>query len=133
MLDYLRQHFATTLNEELASCIGVSQRTMSRKARELGLKKNPEFLDAVLGEHRKMAHVAHKRKGYPGSFKKGQHANPAGEYKTGHRITDEQAAKKREGMRRWYRLHPAEAKAKAMKGWETRRKNITGTGTGMLF
>ena len=33
MLDYLRKHYPTTLNEELAGCLGVSQRTMIRKAR----------------------------------------------------------------------------------------------------
>ena len=32
MIDYLRRHFATTLNDELAGCLGVSRRTMIRKA-----------------------------------------------------------------------------------------------------
>ena len=123
MLDYLRSHFATTFNEELAACIGVSQRTMVRKARELGLHKKPEWLAAVWDEHRMIGQAVCKSKGYPGSFQKGNRANPAGEFKPGHRLTDEQTAKKSDKMRRWYRLHPAEAKAKAMKGWETRRRN----------
>lgn len=42
MIADLRRWFPTTLNEELAGILGVSQRTMIRKARELGLQKNPE-------------------------------------------------------------------------------------------
>jgi hypothetical protein len=122
MVDYLRRHFATTLNEELAGCIGVSQRTMIRKARELGLQKDCEWLAAVWNERRKEAHIILRTKGYPGRIEKGQHRNPAGEYKPGHRPTPEQAERKRESMRRWYRQHPAEAKAKAAKAWETRRR-----------
>jgi hypothetical protein len=35
MIDYLKRNFATTLNDELAEWLGVSLRTMVRKAREL--------------------------------------------------------------------------------------------------
>lgn len=125
MLDYLRRHFATTLNEELAGCIGVSQRTMIRKAHELGLRKDAEWLIAIWNERRKEANVVSRQKGYPGGFKKGQHANPDGEFKPGHRLTPEQAARQRDGMRRWYRLHPDEAKAKAEKTLNTRRKGCS--------
>ncbi len=125
MVDYLRRHYATTLNEELAGCIGVCQSTMRRKARELGLEKDAEWLKGVWNERRKVAQVMHKRLGHPGSFKKGQHTNPTGEFKPGHRFTPEQAERRRESMRRWYRLHPDEAKAKAAKAWETRRLKQT--------
>ena len=81
MLDYLRQHFPTSLNEELAGCLGVSVRTLIRKARELGLSKNPRWLKAVWDERRKWAHIEARRKGYPGSIKPGQHLSPATEFK----------------------------------------------------
>lgn len=81
MLDLLRQHFPTTINEELAGIIGVSLRTMVRKARELGLQKDPQWLKAIWDERRLMARAEAKRKGYPGSWKKGQHPSPATEFK----------------------------------------------------
>lgn len=121
MLDYLRRHFPTTLNEELAACLGVSQRTMIRKARELGLEKDPEWLTAVWDERRRLAHVISKRKGYPGGFKKGERANPDGEFKPGRKPSAEEIAKKSEQMKQWYRRHPIEARAKALKAWETRK------------
>lgn len=123
MLDYLRQHYATTLNEELAGCLGVSPRTMIRKARELGLEKDPAWLSAVWDERRKMAHVISKRMGYPGGFAKGQRANPAGEFKPGEPRSEEMRRRQGDGMKRWYKRHPREASAKALKAWETRRRN----------
>lgn len=122
MTDYLRRHFSTTLNEDLAEWLGVSLRTMIRKARELGLEKDKDWLRRIWEERRLMAHMSARRKGYPGCFKKGERANPAGEFKPGHKPTEEQRAKKSASMKRWYRLHPAEARAKARKAWETRRK-----------
>ena len=83
MTDFLKTHFATTLNEELAGCLGVSIRTIVRKARELGLTKDKTWLDGIWDERRVMAHAESKRKGYPGTFKKGQHASPATEFKKG--------------------------------------------------
>lgn len=44
MIDTLKRDFATTLNEELAGVLGVSIRTMIRKARELGLEKDRQWL-----------------------------------------------------------------------------------------
>ena len=84
MLDLLKQNFHNTLNEELAGMLGVSVRTMIRKARELGLTKNKQWLDAVWDERRLMAHAVSKRMGYPGSIKPGQHLSPATEFKKGH-------------------------------------------------
>ena len=81
MLDYLRDHFATTFNEELAGCLGVSQRTMIRKARELGLQKDNNWLANVWNQRRMWARMASRRKGYPGTFQKGQHASRATEFK----------------------------------------------------
>lgn len=122
MLDYLRQHYATTLNEELAGCLGVSVRTMIRKARELGLKKDPEWLAAVWEERRQLAHIASKRMGNPGSFKKGFRNNPDGEFKKGHKESEEMRARRIEKLKKWYRMNPAKLTERARRAWETRRR-----------
>ena len=44
-LDYLTANFATTFNKDLAAALGCGWRTVIRKARELGLEKEPGFLD----------------------------------------------------------------------------------------
>lgn len=71
MLYWLRRYFATTLNDELAGQLGVSKRTMLRKAAELNLTKDKKWLTDVWNERRLMAHASAKRKGYPGCFKPG--------------------------------------------------------------
>lgn len=71
MIADLKRYFPTTLNEELAGILNVSQRTLTRKARELGLAKDTGWLRAIWEERRLMAHVESKRLGYPGSFQKG--------------------------------------------------------------
>ena len=81
MLDLLRQHFPTTLNDELAGMLGVSKSALARKARELELKKDPDWLHAVYEERRIMAHVVAKRLGYPGRIQKGEHRSPSTEFK----------------------------------------------------
>lgn len=43
-LKLLRSFFPTMFNRPLAKWIGVSMRTLNRKARELGLEKKPGFL-----------------------------------------------------------------------------------------
>lgn len=124
MIDYLKRHFARTLNEELAGCLGVSQRTMLRKARELGLRKDREWLRAVYREHGRLASAVSKKMGYPGGWKKGQHPNPATEFKPGHVLSDEAKRKQAESMRRWYETHPIEKRQKARKAAETRKQRI---------
>lgn len=123
MLDYLSRHYPTTLNEELADCLGVSVSTMIRKARQLGLEKDKQWLAEVWDERRRMAHAINKRKGYPGGFKKGERANPDGEFKKGRTPSAEETAKRKESMKQWYVNHRAKAREKALKAWETRRNN----------
>lgn len=124
MLDYLRRHFATTTNEELAGCLGVGQRTVVRKARELGLRKDQQWLRALWDDHRMMAQSAARRKGNPGTFRKGVRNNPAGEFKPCRKPTEEEIAKRSASMRRWYRHNPDKASAKSRKAWETRRRRL---------
>ena len=121
MLAYLRRHFSTTLNEELAGCLGVSQRTMVRKARELGLEKDPSWLSGIWDERRLMAHAASRSKGYPGRFRKGVRSYPEGEFKPGRKPSPEERARMSEAMRLWYLRNPDKARLKARKAAETRR------------
>jgi hypothetical protein len=121
MLDYLRRHYPTTLNEELAGCLGVSQSTLNRKARELGLKKDPAWLHQVWEERRKMGQIVSRKRDHPGSFKKGTHNSPATEFKPGHQPSPEVKRKQSESMRRWHRMNPGAARARALKAKESRR------------
>ena len=125
MLDYLKRNFPRTLNDDLAEWLGVSKRTVCRKARELGLQKDKEWLAAIWEERRKMAHMVSRSKGYPGGFRKGEHPYTEGEFKPGHRLTEEQQAIIVEKTRRWYRQNPTKVREKALKAWATRRKNLT--------
>lgn len=80
---WLRDHFATTLNKDLAAHFGCSQETVHRWARAMGLKKDPEWFRTILLERcRMMAAVNrgpgnHGKKnlliyGQPHRFRKGQ-------------------------------------------------------------
>lgn len=83
MLRAIKTKFPTTFNKELAAELGVSWRTLVRKARELGIEKEPGFLDKRRKEITCMAQDARpenptkEQKGFaiPGSekywFKKG--------------------------------------------------------------
>ena len=123
MLDYLKQHYATTLNEELAGCLGVSPRTMIRKARELGLEKDKAWLHGVYEERRRMAMSAYKRKGCPNAFRKGVRSSPATEFKKGHTESEETKTKRIAAVKRWCRMNPEKVMQRALKTAETRRRN----------
>ena len=122
MLDVLRRLFPVTKNSELAEILEVSMSTMIRKARQLSLEKNPEWLAGVWNENRHLAQVSARKKGNPGAFRKGEHANPEGEFRKGQVRPEELQLKIREGLKRHYRLHPTSGHNRAMKAWETRRR-----------
>lgn len=71
MLSILRRYFANTKTEEVAGMLGVSHRTVIRKARELGLEKDESFLRQVWDENRLLAQVKVKREGVANGFPKG--------------------------------------------------------------
>ena len=81
MVDDLKAMYPTTLNEDMAHIVGVSVRTMIRKARELGLRKDAEWLLGVWNDRRMVAHCVNKVHGNSGMFKKGCHASPSTEFK----------------------------------------------------
>lgn len=87
MLDMLRAEFPTSLNKKLSCKIGVSVRTMIRKARELGLEKvetfmtdnQKEIIDAIKFGQR----VSHNTGWHKTQFQKGCNPNEYS-FKPGH-------------------------------------------------
>lgn len=79
---WLRDHFATTLNKDLAAHFCCSQETVHRWARAMGLKKDPEWFRTILLERVRMMAAANRGEGNRGKsnlmngaktrFKKGQ-------------------------------------------------------------
>ena len=47
MLSDLKRHYATTKNKDLTDLLGVSMRTINRKAKELGLEKDKAWMIEV--------------------------------------------------------------------------------------
>lgn len=114
MLDDLRSMYPNTFNYELAHILGVSSRTMIRKAMELGLKKDREWLTGVYRENVRVACCLNKVHGNNGQFKKGVRSSPDTEFKSGtHKpLTDEQEAKRRESLKRSWCLRRAKERRK---------------------
>ena len=46
-LEWLKENFGSTKNQELANELGTSPRSITRMARELGLWKTKEFISAM--------------------------------------------------------------------------------------
>lgn len=83
MIEDLRRWYPNSKNEELAGILSVSVRTMVRKARELGLYKDREWMRAISRQNVHQAQVFSRIHGYPGSIQKGEHRSPATEFKPG--------------------------------------------------
>ena len=62
MLSDLKRHYPTTKNKELAELLGVSERTLVRKARELGIGKKPEWLASVSRTNGFIGYLEYKSK-----------------------------------------------------------------------
>lgn len=114
MVDDLKAMYPTTLNEDMAHIVGVSVRTMIRKARDLGLEKDREWLTGVYRENVRVACCLNKVHGNKGQFKKGVRSSPDTEFKTGRMkpLTDEQEAKRRESLKRSWCLRRAKERRK---------------------
>ena len=123
MLDDLRRLYATTKNEDLADILGVSMRTVIRKARELGLQKDPVWQHGNTMRHLKMMQLENMVHGIKSPFQKGVHYSPETEFKPGHQESHEVKAKRIASVKEWYRKHPFAAKKKAAKALETRKLN----------
>ena len=105
-LAILREYFPTMFNDALAKWIGCSQRTLSRKAAELGLKKVDNFAQVRAEGIAERISAAQKKTYADGRvplFKKGVRNNPAGEFKPGHRYEGEIEAERIAKIRRTFR------------------------------
>lgn len=107
-LKLLRTYFPIMFNRPLAKWIGVSMRTLIRKARELGLEKKPGFLEE---RRRDIQHLAGEAirlsENKSTRFKRGVHNNPAGEFKPGHVESPETKAKRREALKYAWKVRKA--------------------------
>lgn len=65
MLSFLRRLYPTTKNQELASLFGISLRTLNRKAAELELKKDDEWMKKMSGFNCFLATVKNRTNGHP--------------------------------------------------------------------
>ncbi len=115
MLDDLRRLYPTTTNENMEDILGVGRRTLIRKARELGIEKDAEWMrqKTMLGV--KAMHLSNRIHGNKGTFKKGVRNCPEHEFKPGHKLTEEQKARQRESLRRWCIQHPVEVQRRSEK------------------
>ena len=123
MLDDLKRLYATTKNEDLVDILGVSQRTLIRKARELGLYKDAAWQHEISMKHVKMAQLTNSIKGVKTAFKKGCHFCPENEFKPGHKESEDSKQKRLKSLRKWCLQHPRELKERGRKIWETRKRN----------
>ena len=60
MISELKRYYPTTKNSELADYFGVSQRTINRKAAELGLTKSKQFIADVSKDNEYLARIKQK-------------------------------------------------------------------------
>lgn len=81
MIDDLKRMFPDHLNHDVAEFLGVSPRTVIRKARELGLNKDGEWLRKIWDDRRRQAHMVSRLMGYPGAIQPGEHRSRATEFK----------------------------------------------------
>lgn len=65
MLSLLRRLYPTTKNQELASLFGISLRTLNRKASELELKKDDEWMKKMSVFNSFFATVKNRTNGHP--------------------------------------------------------------------
>lgn len=122
MLDNLKRFFPTTKNDDLVDILGVSKRTLIRKARELGIEKDPEWQHTNTMRALKIAQVLNWSRDYPNRPPKGYHFNPEGEFKKGHTQSKEIVEKRTESLRLYYKNNPFEAKKRGKKISETKKR-----------
>lgn len=121
MLSYLKRHYATTKNDDLVEYLGVSKRTMIRKARELGLEKDHEWFAQVSRENLGIALVACRAMGWPSKFKKGVRTHHNGEFQKGHKFSGELEEKRIAAIKRYFLRNPQKVKDRANKAAATRK------------
>lgn len=103
----IRTYFPTMFNKPLAKWIGCSERTLIRKARELGLEKVENFNEVRADDISRLLSDAVKKAYAEGrivsQFKKGVNNNPECEFKPGHKFSEEIEEARKEKIRRTFR------------------------------
>lgn len=69
---FLREHYSNTENIELAQALGLSLRTLIRRARELNLEKSKEFVSKKNRDNLMIMRAKNIKNGNSGMFKKGR-------------------------------------------------------------
>lgn len=83
-IEYLRQHFHNCSNASIVAATGVSERTIQRKAKALGLVKDPDYIAQIARDgllEIDYLRLIGRKMGPP----KGLRCNPKGEFRKGHR------------------------------------------------
>ena len=80
MEDDLTRLFPVTRNEDLVEHFGMSMRTISRKAAQLGLRKHPDYIHHMSRSNLKKARLATLLHHNSGCIRKGQHLSPDTEF-----------------------------------------------------
>lgn len=108
-LKILKDHYANMFNKPLAAWVGVSVRSLIRKARELGLEKRAGFLDDRRKDIQTLAKEGMKRsnKIVKTRFKKGVRNNPSGEFKPGHVESQETKARRSAALKHAWKVRKA--------------------------
>ncbi len=119
--DKLRELFSYEFNDDVAKALKVSPRSVTRRARELGLEKAPDFREVKADElSRRLKKGIKNGKPSPTKFKKGKELTGQ-PFKKGHRLTAEQERKRSDSMKKAHaamgtrkKKKIAEKKSKAM-------------------
>lgn len=103
----LCDYYPTMFNTVMAKWLGVSYRTLERKARALGLVKVANFnelkaesFSQIVSDGVKRAYAEGRKVSH---FKKGVRNNPQGEFPKGHKFDDAIEEERKEKIRRTYR------------------------------
>lgn len=83
-IEILREKYHNTRNDDLISLLGLSMRTIQRKAKEIGVEKDPEYIRKIAMDGLReidYLRLCGKKMGPP----KGLRCNPKGEFKKGHK------------------------------------------------
>lgn len=117
MLKLLRDFFPIMFNDCLAKWLGVSVRTLVRKARELGLQKVPDFYERKRDAIRERLMEGREKYGWGNGvntrFKKGDPRICGKQFEKGHMPTEQTRAKMSEAMRKmWARRKQQELEQK---------------------
>ena len=96
MLKIITTFFPMMFNKPLAKWLGVSERTLTRKARELGLEKQEGFIKKRQKDINQLISESHKNneKLKETLIKKGEHRGRQTEFKKGQKMSPEMIAKR---------------------------------------